>query len=254
MTGREGGATIKKVFIVEDEVYVRDEIRYLLGGYDRLEVVGEADNPFDAICGIHSLQPDIVFLDIKLHSTVDGIALGRKIIEADPAVRIVFVTAFDDRAVEGFELGAVDYVLKPFSAERLAKTVERLLHEAPSALPDASSPSGRTSDKIIMKKNGVWKLVDVGDICYLQSRDHTTLAVTKTDVYSMNHTLRDLEKQLPPDRFLRTHKSFIVNLNCVHEIIPWFNYTYKIVLKDEKGEIPVSRGYIKRFKSTLIMA
>lgn len=243
-----------KAFIVEDEVYVRDELRYLLSRYDRLDVVGEADNPFDAICGIHNLKPDIVFLDIKLHDTIDGVALGRKIAEADPAVRIVFVTAFDDRAVEGFELGAVDYVLKPFSEARLAKTVDRLLQDGPADSADPSVPHpGRTSEKIIMRKNEAWKPVDIGEICYFQSQNHTTLAVTGTDDYQLNYTLRELERQLPPGKFLRTHKSFIVNLDCIHEIVPWFNYTYKIVLKNGRGEVPVSRSYIKKFKSTLLM-
>ncbi len=250
-----GGSVPLKVFIVEDEAYVRDEIKYLLARYDRLEVIGEADNPFDAICEVHSLKPDVVFLDIKLHGDIDGVALGRKIAEAHPSTRIVFVTAFDDRAVDGFELGAVDYVLKPFSEERLSKTVERLLQDTPA--PPANvpfSPSARANDKIIMRKNQIWKLVDIGDIYYFQSQDHATLAVTETDAYTLNYTLRELENQLPPDKFLRTHKSFIVNADYIHEIIPWFNYTYKIALKSEKGEIPVSRSYMKKFKSTLVMA
>lgn len=243
-----------KTFIVEDEPHVRDEIKYLLSRYDRIQIVGEADSALDAISGIHTLLPDVVFLDIRLNDAIDGIALGKKIAEVNPAIKIVFVTAFDDRAIEGFELGAVDYVLKPFSEERLGKTIERLLQDAPARQePAASTLYGKTGDKIILKKNEIWKLLDIGEICYFQSRDHITIAVTETDIYTLNYTLRELDEQLPPEKFLRTHKSFIVNVGFIHEIIPWFNYTYKIALKNNKEEIPVSRSYMKKFKSTLLM-
>lgn len=241
-----------RVFIVEDEAHVRDEIKYLLGRYKHIQVVGEADNSLDAICGVNSLRPDVVFLDIKLHDLIDGIALGNKIAEVQPAVKIVFVTAFDDRAVEGFEMGAVDYVLKPFSEERLAKTIDRLSQDAPAG-PQPPNPStyGKTGDKIILKKNEVWKLLDLHEIYFFQCMDHTTQAVTESDEFNLNYTLRELENTLPREKFIRTHKSFIVNVDYIHEIIPWFNYTYKIALKNERGEIPVSRSYMKKFKSTL---
>lgn len=242
-----------KVLIVEDEAYVRDEIKYMLSRYDRLTIAGEADNPFDAICEVHKVKPDIVFLDIKLHDAIDGIELGKRIVQAAPHVRIVFVTAFDDRAIDGFEVGAVDYVLKPFSEERLSKTIERLLPEDAED-KHKKTLSRRGSDKIIMKKNQIWKPVDVADICYFKSSDHVTTAVTADDSYTLNLTLRELEDTLPPGLFLRTHKSFIVNLDCIHEIIPWFNYTYKIILKDRPEEIPVSRNYMKQFKATLAIS
>lgn len=240
-----------KVFIVEDEICVRDEIKYLLGRYSTLEIVGEADNSFDAVRRILSLKPDVVFLDIKLGEAVDGITLAQTLQEMSPAIRIVFVTAFEDYAVRGFELNAVDYVLKPFNEARLAKTVERLLQNRPADNLPASA--GRHGDRIIMKKNLGWKLVDIPDIYYFQSQDHVTLAVTETDTYTLNYTLRELELQMPAT-FLRTHKSFIVNVEFIHEIVPWFNYTYRITLKNNRGEIPVGRSYMKKFKSTLTFA
>lgn len=236
-----------KVFLVEDETYVRDEIKFMLEKYEQLEIVGEADNSFDAICSIEKLRPDVVFLDIKLGG-IDGIRLGRKIMEMDQRIRIVFVSAYDHFAVEGFELDAVDYVLKPFSEERLAKTVERLTQQRP--VPHTVAAAAK-SEKLIMKKKQIWKLVDISDICYFRASDHKITAVTANDEYKLNYTLRELEQQLPAGKFLRVHKSIIVNSDYIDEIIPWFNYTYKIMLTGGKGEIFVSRNYIKQFKATL---
>lgn len=236
-----------KVFLVEDETYVREEIRFLLEKYEQLEIIGEADNSFDAFCSIQDLRPDVVFLDIKLDD-VGGITLGKKIAETNPDIKLVFVTAYEHFAVEGFELNAVDYVLKPFSEERLAKTVERLL-EAKAA--PRSSAAFAKNEKLIMKKNQIWKLVDISDICCLEAHDHKITAITKDAEYSLNYTLRELERLLPSGRFLRVHKSLIVNSDYIDEIIPWFNYTYKVKLKEDRGEVFVSRNYIKQFKAML---
>lgn len=238
-----------RVFLVEDEAYVRDEIRFMLEKYDRLEIVGEADNSFDAIFSIQNLRPDVVFCDIKL-GDVDGITLAKRIAELDPRIRIVFVTAYEGFAVKGFELDAVDYVLKPFSEERLAKTVDRLL--APRQAP-AQAVQAQKSEKLIMKKNDKWKLVDASEICYFQAEGHKIAAITTKDVYSLSYTLKELERILPPGKFLRVHKSVIANTDYIDEIIPWFNYTYKIKLKNNQDEIFVSRSYIKQFKSTLMI-
>lgn len=239
----------QKVFIVEDEPCVRDEIKYMLGRYDQLAVAGEADNAFDAICAIQSLRPDIVFLDIQL-GDIDGIALAKKITELDLSIKLVFITAFENYALEGFELNAVDYVLKPFSEQRLDKTVERLLQDQHAPAPPPL-PANSGANRIMVRQNNNWRLLDIEDILYFQSQDHLTLAYTLKDAYSLNSTLRELEQQLPPSDFLRTHKSFIVNLRQINEIIPWFNYTYKITLRQKGVEIPVSRSYIKKFKATV---
>lgn len=239
----------QKVFIVEDEPYVRDEIKYILGRYDQLAVAGEADNAFDAICAIQSLRPDIVFLDIQL-GDIDGIALAKKITELDLSIKLVFITAFENYALEGFELNAVDYVLKPFSEQRLDKTVERLMQDQHAPEPPPL-PANSNANRIMVRQNNNWRLLDIADILYFQSQDHLTLAYTLKDAYSLNSTLRELEQQLPPSDFLRTHKSFIVNLRQINEIIPWFNYTYKITLRQKGVEIPVSRSYIKKFKAAV---
>lgn len=236
-----------RVFLVEDETYVRDEIKFLLEKHDQLEIVGEADNSFDAICNIQSLRPDVVFLDVKL-GDINGITLGKKIIEMDSQIKLVFVTAYDNYAVEGFELDAVDYVLKPFSEERLAKTVSRLLQT--QSAPARMTPVHK-SGKLIMRKNQIWKLVDVADIYYFQANNHKITVVTLIETYNLNYTLHELESLLPAGKFLRINKSVIVNSDYIDEIIPWFNYTYKVALKNAKGDIFVSRNYIKQFKATL---
>lgn len=239
-----------KVFLVEDEAYVRDEIRFMLEKYDGLEIVGEEDNSFDAILKIQSLRPGVVFCDIKL-GDVSGITLAQKIVELDPEIMIVFVTAYEHYAIKGFELNAVDYVLKPFSEERLAKTVERILQPKRSSAPDISS---LINEKMIVKKKDIWKLINVADIYYFQADGHRITAVTSKETYRLNYTLRELDSMLPSGRFLRVHKGVILNADYIDEIIPWFNYTYKVKLKNGIGEIFVSRNYIKQFKSTLMIS
>jgi len=238
-----------KVFLVEDEAYVRDEIRFMLGKYEQLKIVGEADNALDAICSIQNLSPDVVFLDIKL-GDVSGITLGKKICETYPQIKVVFVTAYDHFAVQGFEQGAIDYVLKPFSEERLTKTVERLLQSASRSSQPAHALN---KDKLVMKKNQVWKLVDIADIYYFQASGHKVTAVTESDAYGLNYTLKELGTMLPSNRFLRVQKNVIVNSDYIDEIIPWFNYTYKLAMKNDRGRIFVSRNYIRQFKATLLI-
>lgn len=240
-----------KVFIVEDELYVRDEIKFMLKKHGSLEIVGEADNSLDAIVGIEDTKPDVIFLDIKL-GDIDGITLAKKILERNSDVKLVFITAFEHYAVEGFELNAVDYILKPFNEERLSKTIKRIT-DSDYKNSKYASPS-KTNDKLIMKDKNVWKIVDVKDISYFQSQDHNTTAVTTSGIFTLSYSLKELEEQLPNSVFIRIHKSFILNVNFIHEIIPWFNYTYKITIKNGYGEIPVGRSYMRKFKSTLMLS
>lgn len=235
------------VFIVDDEELIRNELKYLLERNPEIEVVGEAESAFEAIIAIKEKRPDAVFLDIKL-GEVDGITLARKIRETEPRIKIVFVTALDNHAVESFELDALDYLLKPVSEERLDRTVARLLENSAGA---QAAPPAPYADRIAVKHNQIWKLIDIGDIYYFNTKDHTTTAHTKSEVYSLNYPLRELEEQLDPENFLRTHKSYIVNVNLIDEIIPWFNYTYKITFREKAEELYVTRSYIKNFKSLL---
>jgi len=238
--------------IVDDEPHIREELKFALSDNDKIHIIGEADNAFDAICGIQQLKPDIVFLDIMLGS-IDGIALAKQIINLGLETNIIIVTAFDNYALTGYELNAVDYVLKPFTKDRLARAIDKVMNRNAGQRPDQAGKNTdiEKSKRIVAKKKDNWKLLNVNEVYYFYCREHTVCAETLDDTYTLNITLRTLEQQLDKTSFIRTHKSYIVNINYINEIIPWFNYTYKVTMKHKKSEIPISRNYMKPFKSTL---
>lgn len=245
-----------KVLIVDDEKYIRNELKYFLNKYDDIEICGESGEGEEAIKLAKHLKPDIVFLDIHLHD-INGMLVARKMLETDKPPYIVFATAYDKYAIQGFQLNAVDYILKPFLEERIKVTIERIrkniqnLNSKEKSI-DVIENIKINLDKLCVTKNNKFILVDMSHIQYIQSTNNVVTVKTTVGVYDSNYSLKELEDRLIKTKFIRTHKSYIVNLDFIDEIIPWFNYTYKIKVKGiEDCEIPVSRNYMKKFKGIL---
>jgi DNA-binding LytR/AlgR family response regulator len=240
-----------KVLLVDDEKYIRDEFKYFLEKYSDIEICGETGRGDEVIPLIKKLKPDLVFLDINLQ-TDSGLIIARKILEMKNPPQIVLATAFDQHAVKGFEMGVVDYIVKPIMEDRLKKCIDRARKNMDNYSKKEEKEDFESHiDKIAVKKSDKFYLVKLKDVVYLEYSDNRINVFTRDEKYYMNMTMKEFEEKSGP-AFIRTHKSFIVNLDYVNEIIPWFNYTFKLRLKHyENNEIPVSRSYLKDFKNKL---
>jgi two-component system, LytTR family, response regulator LytT len=245
--------------IVDDEQLARDELAYLLKEVG-VDVVAQGKNGVEAVNLIKDLSPDLVFLDVQMPG-LDGFGVIKKLLDRKvPMPQIVFATAFDQYAVKAFEVNAVDYLLKPFDKKR----VEQALEKARKKLESSASPSDQIgtlvkmleqqqrpqSSKVLLKSAGRLFLVDQKDICYASIEDGIiTVVATSMEGQSNCRTLEELFDSLDPNVFWRAHRSYLVNINRIKEVVPWFKSSYQIRMDDKKqAEIPVSRAQTKRLR------
>jgi two-component system LytT family response regulator len=244
-----------RTLIVDDEAPARQRLRSLLESNEAVELVGEAKDGAEAIEMIEAKSPDLVLLDIQM-PVLDGF----EVIEAlrgPPAV--IFVTAYDEYAIRAFEVNALDYLLKPFSQERLWKAVERA-QEALStgqAFTDKIGPllqslreERRYLERIAVRKADRILVLDVDNIDWVEARQGRTVVHMREEEHVLARTLADLEDRLDPTRFFRAHRSVIVNLDQVDEIIPWFAGSHRLKLKTG-AEVDLSRSRAKALREIL---
>jgi len=251
-------ATITTI-LVDDERLACDELAYLLRDFPEIEVVGTARNGPEAVELIESLEPDLVFLDVQMPG-LDGLTVIRQLREKDLRLPyFVLITAYDQYAVEAFRLEAMDYLLKPIDRERLAVSVERArraLQEkarpAAAEPPPPPRPSAQRT-KLLVRSNNRNFIVDAQDVIYATIEEGLiTVVTTRLEGTSNYKTIEELHSSLDPDVFWRVHRSYLVNINRIKELIPWFKSTYQLRMDDRKQtEIPVSRVQTKRLRSLL---
>jgi two-component system LytT family response regulator/two-component system response regulator LytT len=245
--------------IVDDEQLARDELTYLLKEVD-VDVLAQGKNGVEAVNLIKELSPDLVFLDVQMPG-LDGFGVIKKLLDRKvPLPQIVFATAFDQYAVKAFEVNAVDYLLKPFDKKRVAQAVEKAKKKLESAgssneqlgtlvkmLEQQQRPQAA---KVLLKSAGRLFLVDQKDICYASIEDGIiTVVSTHMEGQSNCRTLEELLDSLDPNMFWRAHRSYLVNIQRIKEVVPWFKSSYQIRMDDKKqAEIPVSRAQTKRLR------
>src|ERR1700675_2312293 len=246
--------------IVDDEQLARDELAYLLKGAGDVDVVAQGKNGVEAVSLIREHNPDLVFLDVQMPG-LDGFGVIKKLLDRKvPLPQIVFATAFDQYAVKAFEVNAVDYLLKPFDQKRVAQSVQRAIAQQGSEELQArkidsivrmlQAPKQRTS-KILLKAVGRMFLEEQREICYASIEDGVITVVTAgasgMEGHSNCRTLEELLDSLDPGLFWRAHRSYLVNINRIREVVPWFKSSYQLRMDDKKqSEIPVSRAQTKR--------
>lgn len=251
-----------RVLLVDDEKPSRQELRYLLEKRQEIQIVGEAASGEEALERLKDLKPDVVFLDIEMPD-MNGFDVVIEMFDMGIKPIIVFATAYDEYAIKAFEINAVDYILKPFSEERLAKTVDRLVDILRKPQNEGKEPDRLINLVKILQREKVFEKVpgwkkdricplNPEEIVYAFADGKNVVIRTTKGEYTTNHTLQELEDKLAYYGFFRCHKSFLINMNHVKEAIPWFNYTY-IVIMNSYGdeEIPVSRTKVKEFKRLL---
>lgn len=246
-----------KTFIIDDEAPSRRELRYLLSQIEGVEIAGEAATGAAGLKGLRETGADVVFLDIQMPG-LDGLEVSRILSEMSRRPLVVFTTAFQDYAVEAFEVEAVDYILKPYSQERVRKAVAKaghFLHSAPLKAADLlrnrgdEQPAAQAARRIPLYKGEKIIPTPPDKVLFLQCRDGEVVVHTAEGTFKSKATLQELEQKLSPFGFIRTHRSFLVNINHVSEVIPWFNGSFKLTMDDrEKTEVLVSRYNVKDLK------
>ncbi len=240
-----------KVIIVDDEFPARQELRYFIEKNTSMEILGEFDNGLDVLGFIQENNLDAIFLDINI-PRLDGMLLAKTINKFKKRPKIVFITAYADYAIEAFNLKIFDYILKPYSDERIISMLNKLENDL-----DKESVKGDAIEKSkVTNKLSLWKdekihMVDVSEIYYCEARERYTYIYSKDDVYRIRESISEVEKMINKDNFFRSHRSYLVNLEKIEEIIPWFNNTYILKLNKGKYEITVSRSKIKLFRQLM---
>lgn len=244
-----------KVFIVDDEPLARDELIYLLKKSNQVEIAGQADNVEMALQKLHDMDIDVVFLDIQLGED-SGIKIANELNQLEYPPMIVFATAYDDYAIKAFELNAVDYLLKPFDENRVKQTIQKLEKRISIDQPKITFPSRKQAllsnpvDKLAITMDEKIVLVNVNDILFIEAAEGKTMIATTRDRYTANDSLVTFERKLESSSVVRVHRAFLVNINSIVEIEPWFNSTYNLILLGG-ARVPVSRTYTKELKQLL---
>ncbi len=274
--------------IIDDEQLAREELEFLLedgeDGED-VEVVAQGSNGIEAVELIRAHRPDVVFLDVQMPG-LDGFAVLRKLLESgsgEALPQIIFATAFDQYAVRAFDVNAIDYLLKPFDRSRVmqalhrarlrvqehsaaapAKSVQPGVEDSPAPaasgteaqlsallrLIEQNSANKPVASKIVLQAGSRLLLVDQKDICFASVGDGTiTVATSTLEGQSKCRTLEELLELLDPQLFWRAHRSYVVNLNHIREVVPWFKSSYQLRMDDKRNsEVPVSRTQTRRLR------
>ena len=251
-----------KTIVVDDEQLARDELRYLLEQLGGIEIVAQAGNGVEALRVIEEYLPDLVMLDVQMPG-LTGFEVARRVVEAGLESQLVFVTAYDQYAIDAFEVNAVDYLLKPVEPERLAVAVDRvrkrLAAEKPRKDTDLEPLLQMLSDRqarreqLAIKIEERFLLVQADEVVHASVEEDQIRVVTNSLSGTSNYrTLDELQARLDPAVFWRVHRSHLVNINKIKEIVPWFSRNYILKMKDSKGsEIPVSRSQTRRLREYL---
>jgi two-component system, LytTR family, response regulator LytT len=263
-----------RAILVDDEQLARDELGYLLGQVGGVEVIGQAGNGVEALTTIDRLRPDVVFLDVQMPG-LTGFEVARHMVDTRAPSHIIFVTAYDTHAIEAFEVNAVDYLLKPVDPVRLETAVNRARRRITGERPADGDRAGAAAagsidaqlekivqfvterqsrrERLAIRVGERFVLVHADEIMYASLVDEGITVVTNQHSGTSNYrTLDELQARLDPSVFWRVHRSHLVNINKIKEIVPWFSRNYLLRMKDAKAtEIPVSRTQTRRLREYL---
>jgi two-component system, LytTR family, response regulator LytT len=255
-----------RAIVVDDEQLARDELCFLLQEVGGVEIVAQAGNGVEALRVIEEYQPDLVMLDVQMPG-LSGFEVARRVVEAGLDSHVVFVTAFDQYAIDAFEVNAVDYLLKPVEPARLSTAVDRVRKRRVADRAGTDPRSGPDLDRLVqmladrqgrreqlaIKIDERFMLVQADEVVHASVEDDQIRVVTNSLSGTSNYrTLDELQTRLDPAVFWRVHRSHLVNINKIKEIVPWFSRNYILRMKDANGtEIPVSRSQTRRLREYL---
>ncbi|HSK73863.1 MAG TPA: LytTR family DNA-binding domain-containing protein [Pyrinomonadaceae bacterium] len=243
-----------RTLVVDDEPLARERIRRMLHEENDIEIVGECIGGMEAVETIENLHPDLVFLDIQMPQ-MNGFEV-LQLTELTKLPIIIFVTAFDQYALKAFEFHALDYLLKPFSKDRLRSALDRVreqlkgnsngdFDERIAALLSDLKKENKVLDRLLLKSSGRIYFVKAEEIDWIESAGNYAKLHVGRETHLLRETMSGLEETLDPEKFLRIHRSCIVNIDRVKELHPLFSGDYLVILQD-KQELTLSRNYRDR--------
>jgi two-component system LytT family response regulator len=234
-----------RAMIADDEAPAREKLEHWLAEQADVEVVGSAEDGLSAAQCIEQCRPDVAFLDVQM-PTLSGLQVAAQL-EPSSAPLIVFVTAFDEHAVKAFDLNAIDYLLKPYDQDRLARTVQRVRerlqsHETGATAVAVGRARAPACERLLVPDRERLQLIDVLSVEWLEADDNYVHVHTATRTYLLRRTLQDLLTQLGEQRFVRIHRSTAVNFSCIGSLTPLFKGDYEIQLHNGRI-LRLSRRY-----------
>ncbi len=239
--------TTFKSIIVDDEELAREDLKVLLKDFSEIEIIGESETVEETKTLIKKLDPDLIFLDIQMPGKSGFDLLEEMQINA----KIIFVTAYDEYAIRAFEVNAKDYLLKPVNKERLSLALERLKTEQESE--DNVQTKLESNDSIFLMVNNHYQFVKIGSIIKITSAGNYSEIYTSSKLKGLVlKSLKDWEVKLPGNYFVRIHRNAIINLEYVDRVEGWFNYSYKVFLKEIDEPLVISRRYAAKLKERMI--
>ncbi|GEN86184.1 LytR/AlgR family response regulator transcription factor [Oceanobacillus sojae] len=238
---------LMNVLIVDDEPYNREELKHLLSDFPQIQSIKEAESGEEAIMKTMQHQPDVIFLDVEMPK-VSGMEVAKAIKKLKKPPFVVFATAYPQFAVEAFRYDAVDYLLKPYDEEQLGETIQRL--EKKIGVEEQGN-SGKMLGKLAVDVEGDIHYLELNDILYMSRIEKRTKLVTRQGEFDTKMPLKQLENRLLAYGFFRIHKSFLVNLEHIQRLTPWFNGAYHLQLEGSKDTLSVSRNYVKALRTKL---
>jgi two-component system LytT family response regulator/two-component system response regulator LytT len=235
-----------RAIVVDDEPLARDELRFMLGQCDDIEVVGEARNAPEAQGLCDQERPDVAFLDLRMPGP-DGVALAETLMANHPELKVVIVSAHDEGALRAFEARVSDYLLKPVRLERLRQAVERV-----RGAPGGPESGHERLERIAVRRKDAYVVLELGDVIYFEVKDELVWAVTEDDRLAIDKTLATLEGELDPEAFFRSHRGFIVRYDRIRAIEPTGAGTYQLLLDHpDEPKIPLARERAKKLRERI---
>ena len=235
--------------IVEDELPAREELKYFLNEEKEIKLIAEFDNPLDTLNFLENNTADVIFLDISMPD-MNGISLGKIVTKMYPNMKIVFITAYKDYAVDAFEIKAFDYLLKPYSETRIRNLLKSLVNTETEVI---SSIKNSNLKKITVNIDERLYVISLNDVDYIEDSEKETLIFSNQKKYISKIKISKWEEMLKGYNFYRCHRSFIINLDKITEIEQWFNSSWIIKIKNYTTAIPVSRNNIKELKEIFLV-
>jgi len=251
-----------RALLVDDEPPAREELRFLITQHKDFVICGEAGGGVEVLEMYEMVKPDVIFLDIQLWD-LDGVEVARLLLKKPNPPWIIFATAYDSYAVQAFELNAIDYLLKPFTEERVAATLDRIVERWNlKEKEEKYSSLEKLVQQLVLQQRPnrlvAWKgerllVISPEEIIYAEAQGHQVwLQRVSGDRLKFPGTLQELQNRLDPQRFRRVHRSFLVNIDFVSEVAPYFHGSYRLLMRDNyRTEVPVGRTYLKELRETL---
>ena len=243
---------LNTVVIAEDDLQARTYLKFMVEDISGFEVVGEVGNGQELVQLVEKLRPDVAFIDVRMPK-MDGVEAANEIMDINPHTIIVFTTAFNEYMSEAFELYAFDYITKPLDESRVMNTLERIkmLQKRKNDRLNDAEISYQDNNKILLQCDEGLAVVYQDEIIFVSIEDRKTVFYTLHGEYTTNETLQGIEKKLDKNLFMRTHRSFIVNVTMISKIIRWTKKSYSILFRQTSEEALLTSDRLGSLKSRI---